>query len=401
MTLSQPLRVLCITSSYPRYATDIAGCFVFDFCDHLARRDHVVNVITWNDAAVDPHFAPINHTVERVRYAPSGLDTLFYGAGVPENLESGPLKALMIPAAMTTMAIKLAKKIRARRHQYDVIVGHWVLPGGLLARITGKLLGIPSVVIGHSGGVHMLGGLPKPIARQLAKIIVDGPITVPTAELRDKLCKFADARHAHVLPMGFDLPPTPQIDASLVPSIRGERLDWLIMGRQVPIKGHDIAIDAFLAARLRDGSSLHIAGDGPQRSYLESRARVRPEINFHGIITGQLKQNIIDRCGYFLLPSRALPSGRHEGLPVSFLEASALGLITLCGHVPGIDTYLPDPRLQHIDSTDPAVWAAAIKKVASLPTQQRQKISEESRKLVQHLAWPTIIQQWENILFNQ
>src|SRR5690554_6416988 len=115
MTLLQPLCVLCITSSYPRYANDISGRFVLDFCDHLARRNHVVDVLTWSDAAVDPDFAPINHCVERVRYAPSGLDTLFYGAGVPENLESAPIKALMVPTAMTAMAIKLVIKIRARR----------------------------------------------------------------------------------------------------------------------------------------------------------------------------------------------------------------------------------------------------------------------------------------------
>ncbi len=399
MTLPQPLRVLCITSSYPRYASDISGRFVLDFCDHLASRDHVVDVLTWNDAAVDPDFDPITHCVERVRYAPAGLDTLFYGAGVPENLESGPLKALMIPSAITVMAIKLVKKIRARRHKYDVIVGHWILPGGILARICGRMLGIPSVIIGHSGGVHMLANLPKPIARQLAKIIVDGPLTLPTAELRDKLNNFADASHARILPMGFNLPSTETVDESLVPSIRGERLDWLCMGRQVPIKGHDIAIDAFLAARLRDGSSLHIAGDGPQQSYLESRARARPEIQFHGIITGALKQSVINRCGYFLLPSRALPTGRHEGLPVSFLEASALGLITLSGHVPGIQEYLPEPEIQYVDSSDPADWAAAIKKISKIPAAQRQRISEESRQRVQHLAWPTLIQEWEKILF--
>lgn len=400
MTLPQPLRVLCITSSYPRYASDIAGRFVLDFCDHLAQRDHVVDVLTWSDAAVDPDFAPLNHCVERVRYAPSGLDTLFYGAGAPENLETVPLKALMIPAAMTTMALKLVKKIRARRHKYDVIVGHWILPGGILARICGRMLGIPSVIVGHSGGVHLLANLPKPIANQLAKIIVDGPLTLPTAELRDKLCKFADARHAHILPMGFHLPQTEETDQSVVPSIRGDRLDWLCMGRQVPIKGHDIAIDAFLAARLRDGSSLHIAGDGPQKTYLESRARARPEIQFHGIITGPRKQSVINRCGYFLLPSRALPTGRHEGLPVSFLEASALGLITLSGHVPGIQAYLPDPELQYIDSDNPADWTAAIKKMSKISAKKRQHISEESRQRVQHLAWPTLIQEWEKILFN-
>lgn len=399
MTLSQPLRVLCITSSYPRYSSDISGRFVLDFCNHLAERGHVVNVLTWSDAAVDPEYAPISHTVERVRYAPGGLDTLFYGAGAPENLETAPLKAIMIPPAMAAMAARLVKKIRARRHQYDVIVGHWVLPGGILARLCGKMLGIPSVVIGHSGGIHMLAKFPRPIARQLARIIVDGPITIPTPELRDKLSQYADASHARILSMGFDPPNiTEEIDPTT--TIRSERLDWLCMGRHVPIKGFDLAIDAFLAARLRDGSSLHIAGDGPQRNYLEARARARPEIQFHGIITGDHKYNIINRCGYFLLPSRALSNGRHEGLPVSFLEASSLGLITLCGHVPGIEAYLPDPDLQRLTSNEPEHWTAAIKKLAKISPKQRQRLSEETRQKIAHLAWPTLIQQWEDVLFN-
>ncbi|MBA2664860.1 MAG: glycosyltransferase family 4 protein [Bradymonadaceae bacterium] len=387
------MRILCLTSSYPRYASDIAGRFVLEFCDHLARCGHVVDVLTWSDAAVDDDFAPINHCIERVRYAPSGLDTLFYGAGVPENLEQTPLKGVLVPAAMATMAARLVQKVRARRNPYDVIVGHWLLPGGILARLCGKLLAIRSVVVGHSGGVHLLGQMPKPIARQLARIVVDGALTVPTAELRDKLCTFADARHASVLPMGFEPPP---VDQS---AIKSERVDWLCMGRHVPIKGFDVAIDAFSRARLHDGSNLHIAGDGPDRVLLEAQARARPDIHFHGIVTGSQKSALLARCGYYLLPSKTLPSGRHEGLPVSFLEAASLGLIALSGPVPGIDVYLARPELQRVAEGDVAAWSRAIERLSQLASKERAQLAQASREKVAHLAWPRLIKDWERVLF--
>ena len=46
-----------------------------------------------------------------------------------------------------------------------------------IARAIGTLFNISSVVITHSGGVHFLQSLPKPLATGLAHFLSSGPIT--------------------------------------------------------------------------------------------------------------------------------------------------------------------------------------------------------------------------------
>src|SRR5690554_4009013 len=148
------MNVLMLTSSYPRFEGDGAGAFVARWCESLAARGHRGRVLCFRGAGVCEEGA---HEVGGVQvrfvpYAPRGWERLFFGAGGPENVEKRPALAVLIgPAAVAMLAAGL-REIRAER--CDRIVGHWVLPGGLLARMLGRLTGLPSAVVGHSGGVH-------------------------------------------------------------------------------------------------------------------------------------------------------------------------------------------------------------------------------------------------------
>ena len=110
------------------------------------------------------------------------------------------------------------------------------------------------------------------------------------------------------------------------------------MSRLVPIKDIERVITDF--AEREDHPTIHIAGDGPKRSALELLARRnRGDVQFHGFVSGAQKRALFERCRYFVISSKTI-DGRHEGMPVSLLEACAAGLVPLVARFPGIDDVL-------------------------------------------------------------
>ncbi len=387
------MKLLVVTSSYPRRAKDIAGRFVLEWVEHLERLGHTVRVLTWHDGQAGVGWQPGTHRVVRVRYAPASYETLFYGAGTPENLRENPARSLLAVPASVAMAAAVARQAATWRP--DILVGHWLVPSGVLVRAVARIFGLPSLVVGHSGGVHLLDNLPRPAGRALAGFVTRGPTTIPSLELAEKLRRLtprAEPGDLHVLPMGFE-PPPGQIE------VGAERHDWLCIGRLVEIKGVDLAIEAFAAADLPDTSTLHIAGEGPKRAELERlAARLHANVEFHGVVTGEAKQQLFERCGFALFCSKELPSGRHEGLPVSFLETSAHGLIPLCAPIPGLSDYLVERDIQHLDSRRTTDWARAIARLASLPSDERADHARRQRRAVAHLQWPRLATRWDALL---
>ena len=394
------MKLLVVTSSYPRFAGDIAGRFVLEWVEHLQACGHQIKVLTWHDSAATGAPLEPDHQIVRVPYAPPGADTLFYGAGTPENIREKPVRALLAAPAAAVMAGRIAQEIR--RWRPNVLVGHWLVPSGLLVRAAGKLSGVPTLVVGHSGGVHLLDKL-GPAGRAIAMFVTSGATTVPTIPLAEKLNRLsASGRSPHVLPMGFEARgprSVPQSD----PGGQDDRAphakrDWLCMGRLVDIKGVDLAIEAFARAELPAHVALHIAGDGPERLELEGLAdALGANVRFHGFVTGEDRERLWARCGYALFTSKEL-DGRHEGLPVSFLEACSQGIVPLCAQIPGMGVYLADRELQQVRTRDVGVWAGRIEQLGRLTEAARSELAESQQTMVAELEWPRLIERWERVL---
>lgn len=147
-----------------------------------------------------------------------------------------------------------------------------------------------------SGGSHYLSAAPH-IDELLVDICVDessitrAPVAMPDIEPISPLAK----------------PP----DSPLV----------AFVGDLTAAKGVGIAIDA--VERVRSGAGqapvLHIAGDGPQRRTVDSRARDADWIDYHGALPHAEAVGLIDDADVLVLPSAC------EGRPRVVLEALAVG----------------------------------------------------------------------------
>lgn len=399
------MKILVVTSSFPRFEGDIAGNFVLEWADELEKLGHQLHILCWDDSSAS---AAPSARVTRVRYAPPGLDTLFYGAGTPENIRQNPARALLAAPAAAAMLAALARQIR--RIRPDILVAHWLIPAGLLVRLAGRLTRTPNLIVGHSGGVHLLANLPRPISAPLAALLAAGPTTLPTPALVEKF-NAQTPLHTRQSPK-YREPGTLQMGVHGpdfgAPSGTKNRHDpphdWLVMGRLVEIKRVELAIRAFIRADLPAHATLHIAGDGPLRPKLEQLASslITPDtpkhVHFHGVVTGPAKTALFERCAFAIFASQTLPNGRHEGLPVSLLEAAAHGVIPICADIPSVDQYLPEPTLQRLPAHPHNAWHHVLARISALPDPALAALSTRQRALVAPLLWPQLIKKWHTLL---
>ncbi len=109
------------------------------------------------------------------------------------------------------------------------------------------------------------------------------------------------------------------------------------MARLVPRKGHDVVLRALprVLASVPDARYV-IAGDGPDRSRLESLARdlgVAHAVHFAGRVDDVLPY--FQACDVYVMMSRSEDEGEVEGFGIAFTEASACGKPVIAGRSGG------------------------------------------------------------------
>jgi glycosyltransferase involved in cell wall biosynthesis len=345
-----PLRVLAVASSYPRDPGDFAGSFVRTGLQALARRGHRVTV-------VHPHPGGRvelgdDGAVGRVAVRPGARRSpLAYRGGMPERLRVSPRAWMEAPRLL--LALRRATLDLARKH--DVVLSHWLAPGGLLGAEARRTLRVPHVCVLHSAGVHLLGRAPG--GRWLAARIAaetDALVCV-SGHVRDRLGEVAGAaagERATVI-------PNPLPARAFEGAATGDRDVVLQLGRLEPVKGPDLLLRAL---RPDDAFETIVAGDGSLATRLRRTARRRGlRVRFAGGVNPEEKQRLLARTRVLAVPSRTLRGGRTEGAPVVAAEALAAGVpvvATRVGGLPELVRHGVTGRL--VRPEDPAQLRAAL-----------------------------------------
>ena len=387
------MRVGLLTTSFPRHASDSAGQFVLGFTRALTGHGCALDVLTPEPRE---RIAPVSEPglrVTHVRYLwPRSLQRTFYAAGAPENLGRDP-RAWLGPVPFT---LALAAQTRARRRSWDAMVSHWALPCGLIA---GELREHrPHLAVLHSADVHALLRLPGRgrLARRIARAasglwFVTRGHRDAFLELLDPALRERTEARSWAAPMGIELPDrtlTPRSHARQTLGLSGCCV--LALGRLVPIKG----IDMLLRASAGRGISLLIAGEGPERARLTSLAReLGVAARFFGEVSGRDKALLLTAADALVVPSRVLPSGRSEGVPVAMLEAMAHGLPIVGSAVGGIGDVLPDDESAglRVIAERPEALGVALERVRD-DFAWRMRAAATARAIAERHTWSRAIE---------
>jgi glycogen(starch) synthase len=294
------VKVVVLTTSYPRWEGDPAGRFVADAVERL--RPHVdVGVVS---AQSFRHFG------------------IAYGHGILGNLRRRP----WLGALMPMMLASFVHAARNAAQDADLVHAHW-LPVGWVAARTGR----PFVVTLHGSDVMLAERLPQ-LARTVlrrARLVVGVSRAIASAAER------FGARDVRVIPNGVDLP-----------AVAGEETDppeVLYVGRLAREKG---VLELVEAAR---GLRLVVVGDGPLRRRVPAARGVvpRPEL-----------ERLYGRAAVVACPSR------REGFGVACLEAMAYGRPVVASAVGGLlDLVVDGETGLLVPPRDPAALRGALERL--------------------------------------
>jgi glycosyltransferase involved in cell wall biosynthesis len=166
------VRVVVLTTSYPRDDRDFAGLFVRDAVEAVRALGVDVEVVS---PASFPHFG------------------VAYGHGIAGNLRRRPWLALLLPAFLVSFALAARRAAR----DADLVHAHW-LPSGLAALATGK----PFVV--------QLWGTDVELARRarwlFRPILRRARLVLGASEFLAEAARELGAREVRVIPGGVEVP---------------------------------------------------------------------------------------------------------------------------------------------------------------------------------------------------
>lgn len=322
------MKVVVLTTSYPRWEGDAAGRFVADAVEHVRARGVDVDVV---------HPGRFRHF------------GIAYGAGVVPNLRARPWKAALVPGLLASFA----RATRAAARDADVVHAHW-LPAGAVALAARK----PVIV--------QLWGTDVEIARRmpyLARAVLRGAaVTVCASTALAREARRLGARDVRVIPSGVDIPQRVH---------EPEHPPWVLFaGRLSREKGILELREAMEGLPYR----LVVAGDGPLR------ARV-PEAQ--GFVPHDQLLGLYRRASVVAVPSR------REGYGVVCAEAMAYGRPVVACSVGGlVDLVEHETTGILVERGDVRALRRALERLLG-DVELRRRFGEAARKRArERLAWP-------------
>ncbi|MGZ8195211.1 MAG: glycosyltransferase [Methylosarcina sp.] len=396
---SRKLKVLWITSSYPRFEKDSAVIFLRQLAHFLLEEGIDLHVLSPDDAAVEG--SPQHSLIQDYRFRyffPRRLQLLAYGSGILANLRAKPWLFFQIPSFLLSQFLSARRLIR--QLEPDLIHGHWIFPQGWIAAFLGKRLKIPVIVTAHGGDAF---SLQQSAMAEIKRWTIQNCSTWTSNTFATAQAVGPHLPRPEIIPMGVDYR---QFNSGISFGKSSQVSILLFVGRLIEKKGVRDLIHAYslLKENVREKTELWIIGDGVERKPLEAlvaQLNLAGKILFHGKLPNDQLPRYYATADIFIAPSITDSSGDTEGQGVILLEALASGTAIISTQTGGIGEVLVHGKTGLlVKPNDPVELKEAIESLLN-DSVLRGSLAEEGKKIVSAYDWKIIAQQFARLYHQQ
>jgi phosphatidylinositol alpha-1,6-mannosyltransferase len=382
------MKLLIITSNYPRWERDTTTPFVHNFARELVNQGVQVRVLA-------PHFvgAKIKEVIDgveirRFRYwLPFSGQTVCYQGGALGNLSKNPINKLKLPVLVFAELLATLKENLFWRP--DVVNSHWLLPQGFVAALACKLTRTKHIATVHGGDVFALN---SPLLRKLKKFAINNSslVTVNSSVTEKVTKELAPDSKTPFLKLPTGILPLPALDKAKIIELRTrlqkDKKEKLILfiGRLSEEKGVREAIQATVKL-IKSGLivRLIIIGEGHEKEVFKKVVdglNVKEYVEFVGWVENKDVYNYFMACDVFVGPSKTAKNGQVEAQGLTFIEAMLARCPVIGSNSGGIiDAVIPDKTGWLVEPGDANDLAAKINTVLA-PSVQKDYIIENAFK---------------------
>jgi glycosyltransferase involved in cell wall biosynthesis len=402
------MRILTVTSSYPKYAGDTTAPFIASITGALAARGHEITIVLPAREDLDPEpiegvrFCPF-------RYAPTrGLSVFGYAEALRADVAVKSQTYLAAPLALLSGARRLWAE--AGRHSYDVLHAHWVVPNGAMAWPVSRARELPLVVSLHGSDVFL--SEKKAPFRAAAKLAFAraSAATACSDDLAERSLALGAAPRPEVIPYGVDassFQAQPEAGRALRRKlgIDDEALVVFAVGRLVRKKGFEYLLDAVARWSRSVASppalSLVIAGKGDLRLELEQAAQtlgIADKVALVGDVERGALPSYFAMADIVAVPSVRDAAGNVDGLPNVLLEAMASASAIVASDVAGISQAIRHDRDGIlVPERDPEALASAMTSLSGSRQKRRALGTSARARAIEAFNWNLVGERFESV----
>ncbi len=387
------MKVLVLTSTFPRWKNDSVPPFVYELSKRLAKSFEVF-VLAPFSAGSKRYEELDGMKVYRFNYWPF-KNRLADGAILP-NLKKNPLFWVQVPFLFLSELFAIIRVVR--KHRIRILHAHWVIPQGLIAVIYMKMFNrkIKILCTAHGSDIFGLKRL-----THLKKWVISNcsMVTCVSNAIKEQILNFGCRTELRVLPMGVDSNKFNPLKYSktLKKKYNHDGNLLLYVGRLSKKKGLEYLISAMPEIiKAFPKTRLLIVGDGEEKEKLialTQKRKMNNYVTFVGAISNDELPKYYATADIFVSPSLS------EGLPVTFMEAMSSGCILVATNLPGNKDIIKDGETGFLVKQKSSEEIA--KKVILLLKQKENlnKIRKQARAFIQkNFDWKIIAQRYEEIL---
>jgi glycosyltransferase involved in cell wall biosynthesis/ubiquinone/menaquinone biosynthesis C-methylase UbiE len=235
----------------------------------------------------------------------------------------------------------------AIENKLEILHAHFATEAALIAMLVAEMIGVPFSFTAHAYDLFIAntGALGETRDNRLKLLVERAARVIAISEFNKRfLLERAGADFASkidVIHCAIDTERFIPVDRS-----RSELFTILSVGRFVEKKGHEFLLKAF--AKVIDSQAdarIRLVGEGPLKPAMIELCKelgLEEKVEFLGNIPSEQVLEEMQKADAFVLHSLTAANGDMEGIPVSLMEASAVGLPVISTQHSGIPELVID-----------------------------------------------------------